>query len=58
MRTRNDGYFLLFLPCFCDNADPAMDFVDFDVDFELSALDALVATLRLVVFGWAMGRVP
>ena len=35
-----------------------MDFVDFDVDFERSALEALVATLRLVVFGWAMGRVP
>ena len=34
-----------------------MDFVDFDVDFERSALEALVATLRLVVFGWAMGRV-
>ncbi len=58
MRTRNDGYFLLRLPCFCDNADPAMDFVGFDVDFERSALEAVVATLRLVVFGWAMGQFP
>ena len=53
-----DGYFLLLLPCFCDKADPAMDFVDFDVDFERSAFEALVATLRLVVFLWAMSQVP
>ena len=35
-----------------------MDLVDFDVRFERSALEALLATLRLVVFGWAMGRFP
>ena len=35
-----------------------MDFVDFDVAFDRSALEALDATLRLVVFGWAIGQFP
>lgn len=51
---RHSYHLLLFLPCFWLKALPATDFVFLDIPLLRNSFDAVLATLRLVVFGCAI----